>query len=101
MTAVNNFFFVKVEDAKKYGLQDGQTCAEDPSCREFTIFIPQGNYTTPKHFVEEIKYSLDLLLKERLRQGNAAIDTIYGNNSKRAKIKVNGGADIRFLFPTA
>ena len=76
-------------------------CAEDPSCIEFTIFILQGNYATPKHLVEEIQYSLGLLLKERLRQGNAAINIIYDNNSKRAKIKVSGEADIRFLFPIA
>ena len=98
---MNNLFFVRVEEAKKYGLQHRQVCAEDPTCREFTISIPQGNYTTPKHLAEEIQYSLDLLLNERLRQGNAAIDITYGKNSKRAKIKSSGGADIRFLFPTA
>ena len=92
---VSNFFFVRVEDAKTYGLQDGQVCAEDSSCREFSIFI-----TSLKYLVEEIQYSLDFLLKERLKR-NAAIDIIYSNNSKRAKIKVSGGADIRFLFPTA
>ena len=61
----------------KYGLQDGQVCDDDPSYREYTILIPQGNYVNPKHLVEEIQYALDLLLKDLLRQGNAAIDFIY------------------------
>ena len=51
--------------------------------------------------IDEIQYSLDLLLKERLKQGNAAINIAYGNNSKRVKIKISGGSDITFLFPTA
>ena len=76
-------------------------CEDDPNCREFTIFIPEGNYATPKHLIDEIQYSLNLLLKERLKQGNAAINIAYGNNSKRVKIKISGGSDIKFLFPTA
>ena len=32
---------------------------------------------------------------------NAAINIAYGNNSKRVKIKISGGSDITFLFPTA
>ena len=99
VTAANRFLFVKVHEAKKYGLQDGQVCDDDPSYRGYTILIPQGNYVNPKHLVEEIQYALDLLLKDRLRQGNAAIDIIYGNNSKRLKLKATGGAKIEFLFP--
>ena len=101
VTAANNFFFVRVKGAKKYDLNDGVVCEDDPNCREFTIFIPEGNYATPKHLIDEIQYSLDLLLKERLKQGNAAINIAYGNNSKRVKIKISGGSDITFLFPTA
>ena len=29
VTGVNNIFFVRVQDAKKDGLHDGQVCAED------------------------------------------------------------------------
>ena len=74
MTVANNFFFVRVKGAKKNDLNDGVVCEEDPNCREFTIFIPEGNNATPKHLIDEIQYSLDLLLKERLKQGNAAIN---------------------------
>ena len=101
MTAANIFFFVRVKGAKKYDLNDGVVCEDDLNCREFTIFIPEGNNATPKHLIDEIQYSLDLLLKERLKQGNAAINIAYGNNSKRVKIKISGGSDITFLFPTA
>ena len=48
--------------------------------------------------VDEIQYSLDLLLEAKLKQGNTAINIAYGNNSKRVKIKIS---DIKFLFPTA
>ena len=61
VTAANNFFFVRVKGAKKYDLNDGVVCEDDPNCREFTIFIPEGNYATPKHLIVEIQYSLDLL----------------------------------------
>ena len=101
MSAANNFFFVRVKGAKKYDLNGGAMCEDDPNCREFTIFIPQGNYATPKHLVDEIQYSLDLLLKAKLKQGNATINIAYGNNSKNVKIKISGGADIKLLFPTA
>ena len=101
VTAVNNFFFVRVKGVKKYDLNDGVVCEDDPNCREFTIFIPEGNYASPKHLIDEIQCSLDLLLKERLKQGNAAINIAYGNNSKCMKIKISGGSDITFLFPTA
>ena len=55
---------------QKYDLNDGVVCVEVSNCREFTIFIPEGNYATPKHLIDEIQYLLDLLLKERLKQGN-------------------------------
>ena len=56
-----------MKGAKKYDLNDGVVCEDDPNCREFTIFIPEYNYATPKHLIDEIQYSLDLLLKERLK----------------------------------
>ena len=69
VTAANNGFFVRVKGAKKHDLNDGVVCEDDPNCREFTIFILEGNYAFPKHLIDEIQYSLDLLLNERLKQG--------------------------------
>ena len=91
-----------MKGAKKYDLNDGVVCEDDPNCREFTIFILEGNYATPtcRHLIDEIQYSLDLLLKERLKQGNAEIKIAYVKNSKRMKIKISGGSDIKFLFLT-
>ena len=51
VTAASNFFFVRVNEAKKYGLSDGQVCDDNPNSREFTIFILRGNYATPNQLV--------------------------------------------------
>ena len=96
VTAANNFFFVRVKGSKKYDLNDGVVCEDDPNCREFTIFIPEGNDATPKHLIDEIQYSLDLLLKERLKQGNAAINIAYGNALKSKSVV---GQTSHFYFP--
>ena len=53
--------FVRVKGANRYDLNDGVVCEDDPNCREFTIFIPEVNYSTPKHLIDEIQYSLDLV----------------------------------------
>ncbi|MEW8546192.1 MAG: hypothetical protein AB2693_21955, partial [Candidatus Thiodiazotropha sp.] len=99
----NNFFYVRLYDrvlAAEFGVENmSENCTEDNTCAEYLLKIPQGNYSSPQHLVDEMQGIINTRFGDALKRANAAIEMTYGNNSKRVKIFYNDPKIVKLIFP--
>lgn len=101
----NNYFFVRFvgEAAKRLKISNPpEPCAgTNDICLDYQVEIPKDNYVSARQLITEMQKSLEERFKEELEAKNHAIHLIYGNNSKRVKIRFEGDYknDMYMIFP--
>ncbi|MEW8547093.1 MAG: hypothetical protein AB2693_26560 [Candidatus Thiodiazotropha sp.] len=101
----NNFFFLtflQQETVNKLGMQrTKELCASGQGCYEYKLFLPEGNYSSPQHLVDEIQSVIDTNHGPLLTKINASIRITYVKSSNRLKVIAQNSKQVRVRFPAS
>ena len=76
-----------------------EMCSNHIACDKYKLFIPNGNYVSPKYLAGEMQSSIDNFEKSFLKQANAHISVTFDAVSQRMKISAQDEKQVRLLFP--
>ena len=98
----NNFFFLSFLDQTLLNSEGiGRTnelSASGEGCHEYKIFLPEGNYNSPQHLVDEMQSVMDTKHGSLLKKINASISITYAKSTNHLNI-VADPKQIRVRFP--
>ena len=101
----NNFFFLSFLDQAVLNAQGIDTtmdvCASGEGCHEYKLFLPEGNYNSPQHLVDEMQSVIDTKHGSLMKQINASISITYVKSTNRLKVVAQNPNQVRIRFPAS
>ena len=78
--------------------QNAKFVIKDGSCHEIKLFIPEGNYNSPQHLVEQIQIEIEEKCGAILRQIHSMITISYTKSGNRVSLHVENPNRVQIRF---